>query len=229
MAQQTAPTSALYSVTVAGLDPNQNSGFVTRPTAGQGGAGRLVVATGTVLFAATTATTVATRMVRIPSNAIVKSVAFALDLAGGTATTLTGATGLLFSDNALDGTSIINAGSLTPYSSSFFTATTAMAGYTTSFTNVTYLNSAGNSATDGYNVPSSSTLPIWLAVTQGGPGPVQTPGAWAGTGATSLTTSPSYHVGVDPGGFFDVFFQPTTTTSLSAAMNFTCEVTYVTT
>lgn len=229
MAQQSNPTSALYSTVVSGLDPTQNSGFVTRPTAGQGGGGRVVTATGTVLFAATTATTVATRMVRIPSNCIVKAVKFALDLAGGTATTLTGATGLLFSDNALDGTGIINAGSLVPYSSSFFTATTAMAGYTTAFTDVTYLNSAGNSATDGYYVPSASTLPIWLAVTQGGPGPTQTAGAWAGTGATSGSTIPSYHLGVDPGGFFDVFFQPTTTTSLSAALNFTCEVTYITT
>ena len=229
MAQQTAPTSALYSVLVAGLDPNQNSGFVTRPTAGQGGAGRVVMATGTVLYAATTATTVATRMVRIPSNAVVVRLEAALDLAGGTATTLTGATGLLFSGNALDGTSIINAGSLTPYSSSFFTATTAMAGYTTSFTDITFLNSAGNSATDGYYVPSASTLPIWLAVTQGGPGPSQTAGAWAGTGAASGSTLPSYHVSSDPGGFFDIFFQPTTTTSLTAAMNFSMRVTYITT
>ena len=224
MSQQTAPTSAVKSDIITGLDATPFSRF----TAGQGGAGRVAVQSCVANIGATQATTVAMRLLRIPTNAILKKLEVVLELAGGTATTLTGALGLLWSDNSNDGTPANYVGSLTPASSSAFAATLAMAGYTLTWHDVTFQNVAGNSATDGFYVPSASEMPLWLALTQGGPAP-QTPGAWAGLGAVSLSTNALYQLNSDPGGFFDVFFQATTTTSLSAAMNFTAQATYITT
>lgn len=221
MAQQAAPTSAVLSTQITA----QDGAPFGRLTAGAGGAGLQATAAGTALISATLATTVAVRLVRIPTSALVKKVEIIIELNGATVTTLTGAIGLLWSDNSQDGTPAIDAGSLTPASSSCFAATLAMAGYTLTWHDVTFQNAAGNSATDGFYVPSASIMPIWLALSQGGPGP-QTPNAWAGLGATSLSTAPLYQLSADPGGFFDVFFQPTTTTSMSAAVNMTCQVAY---
>lgn len=223
MAQQTAPTSATKSDVIAGLDASPFQRF----QAGQGGAGRVVIANAVASIASTQATTVATRLIRLPSNAIIKKVELVIEAGGGTITTLTGALGLLWSDNANDGTPATYVGSLTPASSACFASALAMAGFT-AMTDVTYKNVTGNSVTDGFYVPSASEMPIWLALTQGGPSP-QTPGAWAGFGAVTLSTNALYQLSADPGGFFDLFFQATTTTSLSAAMNVTTQLTYVTT
>ncbi len=157
------------------------------------------------------------------------------ELAGTiTATTLIGNLGLVFSDNTNDGTGGVNSVNTLQFSCGAFAATTG-AGFDLHtvaadvLLDVTYKAQVGVSTfTDGFYTMSSSLMPIWMALTQGGPAP-QTVGAWAGYGATSLSTSPSYHLNSDPGCFFDVFFQPTTTTNLSAAAQGLCEVHYVTT
>lgn len=224
MAQQAAPTSATKSTVITNLDA---SPFV-RPAAGQGGKTRLVTAWGTAVITATQATTVATRLVRIPTNAIVKSVEIGIDLSGGTVTTATGAIGLLWSDNTnnLDGTSAANAGSLTPAASACFAYQKAFASFTDTLANCTF-DSAKNqsSVTDGFYVQSAAGAPIWQALSQGGPFP-QTAGTWAGFGAVSSSSAPLYHLSADPGGFFDVFFQATTTTSAAGSFQMTCFVTY---
>ena len=230
----TLPTSFTKSDIITGMDGTPSS----RYSAGQGGAGRVVIQTATVAVSSTLATTVGLRLVRIPTNAIVKAVKLGTD--NGTAVTATSAVatiGLVFSDNANDGTSYLNTVNAAPFSCGAFAATTG-AGYTLGaalvniaglMKDVTYQACLGVSTfTDGFYVPSASEMPIWLALTQGGPSP-QTPGAWAGYGATSLSTSPSYQLNSDPGGFFDVFLQPTTTFNISAGFQLTCEVTYITT
>ena len=226
----TLPAST--SITLSNIITNLDNTPPSRDTAGQGGGGRSVIVTGVAAVSATLATTAGVRLVRIPSNAIVKSVKVGLDINGLTFTTLTGCLGLVFSDNYLDGTGF-NYNNTLQYSCGCFAATTS-AGF--DFTaakgnmlDVTYKADLGVSTfTDGIYVPSASNMPIWLAITQGGPGP-QTPGVWAGYGATSLSTSPSYHLSADPGGFFDVFFQPTTQNNVSALFQMTCEVSYTTT
>jgi hypothetical protein len=224
MAQQTAPTSATLSTVITNLDASPQ----VRSSGGQGAPARRVTAFGTAVITATQATTVATRLVRIPSNAIVKAVRIGVELNGVTITTLTGAVGLLFSDNAnnLDGTASLNVNTLKPFSSACFCYQKAFAAIL-SMTDVTW-DSVQNesSVTDGFYVPSASGAPIWQALTQGGPFP-QAAGTWAGNGATTLSTSPSYQLTQDPGGFLDVFFQATTTTSMTGAVNMTCEVEYV--
>lgn len=229
----TLPTSFTKSDIVTGMDAYPSVRF----PAGQGGAGRVVVQTATVNVSATLASTVGVRLVRIPTNSIVKSVKIGTETAGLTATSALIALGLVFSDNVNDGTPPALAASATQYSSACFAATTS-AGYTLGaalvnthglMLDVTYKALLGASTfTDGIYVPSASEMPIWLAITQGGPSP-QTPGAWAGLGATSLSTSASYQVSSDPGGFFDVYFVPTTAFNISGAFQLTCEVTYITT
>ena len=225
-----ASTSITLSTGITNLDSTPP----LRGTAGtDNGAGRVVISTGIAAVPAALATTAGVRLVRIPSNAIVKAVKVGLDINGLTFTTLTGALGLVFSDNQFDGTTF-NYNNANPFSSGCFAATTS-AGF--DFTaakgnmlDVTYKADLGVSTfTDGIYVPSASDMPIWLAITQGGPGP-QTPGVWGGYGATSSATGTnSYQLSTDPGGYFDVFFQPTTTTNVSAIFQMTCEVTYITT
>lgn len=224
----TYPTSFVKSGVITGWDATPNA----RPSAGQGGPGRLVSAWGTALISATQATTAATRLVRIPSNAIVKTVKVGFDLNGATVTTLTGVIGLLFSDAPSDGTSAYQQGLGAQFSSACFAATTG-AGFdlhtvgSNAMVDVTYTAAVGVSTyTDGFYVPSASGMPIWLAITQGGPAP-QTDGAWAGWGATSLSTSPSYQLASDPGCYFDIYWMPTTISSISKALQMTCECTYV--
>lgn len=226
-----ATTSITKSAQITTMDALQNP----RDTAGQGGAGRLVVQSGLFTIPAALATTAGIRLVRIPSNAIVKAVKFGFELAGTiTATTLIGCVGLVFSDNTNDGTGGVNSVNAKQFSCGAFAATTS-AGFdlhsvaADTLLDITYKAQVGVSTfTDGLYCMGASTMPIWMALTQGSPGP-QTVGAWAGYGATSLSTSPSYQLNSDPGCFFDVFFQPTTTTNLSAAAQGICEVTYVTT
>ncbi len=225
-----ASTSITKSTQVTNLDASP----IVRDTAGQGAPGRLVTVTGNFSIPAALATTAGIRMVRIPSNAVVKSVKFGFELAGSlTATTLIGCVGLVFSDTTNDGTSLVNTLNAKQFSCGCFAATTS-AGFDLHtvaadiMLDITYKAQVGVSTfTDGIYTMSASNMPIWLALTQGGPAP-QTQGAWAGYGATSLSTSPSYQLSQDPGVFFDVFFQPTTTTNLSAAAQGVCEVTYFT-
>ena len=229
----TLPTSFVLSDVITGMDANPNVRF----SAGQGGAGRVVIQSSTINVSATLATTTGLRLVRIPSNSIVKAVKIGIDLAVGTATSAVAVFGLLFSDNQYDGTTAANTANANQFSSACFAATTG-AGYSLGaalvnavglMKDITYQAALGvTTFTDGFYVPSASEMPIWLAITQGGPSP-QTPGAWAGTGATSLSTSPSYQLSADPGGFFDVYMQPTTTFSIAGAFQLTTEVTYITT
>ena len=224
-----APTTVVKSGVVTGLDATPNA----RPSAGQGGSGRLVTQWGTALVGATDASTVGYRLVRIPSNAIIKSVKMGFDLNGASVTTLTLIAGLLFSD-ANDGTTPANQVNSAQFSSACFLAD-AGAGVDVStsmksqFADITFGAAGANTLstfTDGFYVPSASGMPIWLAITQGGPGP-QTDGAWAGFGRTTLTTSPSYELTQDPGGFFDIYAMPSTTNSITKAIYLTCECTYV--
>lgn len=229
----TLPTSFVKSDIITGMDGTP----FQRYSAGQGGAGRVVIQTSTVNVSATLATTVGVRLVRIPTNAIVKAVKIASDTTALTATSAVAVFGLVFSDNVNDGTSSANVNNAAQFSSGCFAATTS-AGFSLGaalvnivgvFLDITYKANLGISTfTDGVYVPSASEMPIWLAITQGGPSP-QTPGAWAGLGATTLTTSPSYQLSADPGGFFDVTMQPTTTFNISGPFQLTTEVTYVTT
>ena len=225
----TLPSSA--SITKSNIITNLDA--YNRDTAGQGGPARLATVVGVFSIPAALATTAGIRMVRIPTNAIVKSVKFGFELAGAvTATTLTANIGLVFSDSNYDGTSLVNVANTKQFSCGCFAATTsAGTAFSSAAANilldVTYNAQVNVSTfTDGIYAMSASNMPIWLAITQGGPGP-QTVGAWAGYGATSLSTSPSYQLNVDPGGYFDVFLQPTTTTNLSAAAEGMCEVTFV--
>lgn len=225
MAQQAAPTSSVKSTIITGLDATP----IVRPTYGQGGAGRNVIAKSTIQAGATDATTVAYRMVRVPTNSIIKTVRVSLELNGGTATTFSGACGLLFSDT-FDGTVNLNQGVLTPFSSACFAIASDAKATNTAWLDITFANAAnGSSVTDGFYLPGSTDLPIWLAITQGSPGPLQTQGAWAGVGATSGSTMQSYHLTQDPGGFFDLFWQPSSTNSISKTMSFSMEVAYTTT
>lgn len=221
-------TTFLKSDIITGMDAYP----IQRFPAGAGGAGRVVVQTATVNLSATLATTTSVRLVRIPSSAIVKSVKMGIDYQ--VVTTFTGIVGLLFSDQN-DSTTAPNQGQTLQFSSACFVAGASGAGLAMTTTlsgvmlDVTYKADLNVSTySDGVYVPSASEMPIWLAITQGGPAP-QTPGAWAGTGATSLTTSPSYQLSADPGGFFDVYFQPTVTLSATGTVQLTTEVTYITT
>jgi hypothetical protein len=227
---------AVTSQTKSSLITDLDAAPGVRDTSGRGGGARMVTAVGNFTIPAALATTAGIRMVRIPSDAIIKKVSFGFELAGTiTATTLIGCIGLVYSDNAMDGTGAVNVAQTKQFSCGCFAATTG-AGFDLHsvaadvLLDVTYKAQVGVSTfTDGIFAMGASSMPIWLALTQGSPGPAQTVGAWAGYGATSLSTSPSYQLNQDPGCFFDVFFQPTSTTNLSAAAQGICEVTYVTT
>lgn len=149
-----------------------------RLSAGSGGAAHIQRYEATVIPSATPASASYYPMIRLPSNAIVKRVAVAVDVLPGT---FTADVTLFFSDNAMDGTDA-NAGVGLPVNS----LTGASAFFANAFvfgtagpaagvlTDLTYKNVA---AASGYK-PSTSILPLWQA---------------AGL--------PS-----DPAGFFDVSF-----------------------
>ena len=182
------------------------------------GPGRLVRKMGMIVPGITDATTVVYRMVRVPSNACIQRVAVGFDnIAGGAITTFTGNVGVYFSDSTSDGTSVGNVGSTTAISDSFFAYELAMAtffyvvGTDPSNTiglfapvDITFQNSSGNSVTDGYYLPSLSYLPLWKAMNTG-----------SNTGAAGVTTGGASTMTSDPGGYFDICFHATTTTSIS--------------
>lgn len=193
-----------------------------RATAGQGGLTKTFVIEGSGLCPINMPTTNFLPLVRIPSNAIVKEVLLALDVAPSTS--LTGSLGLVFSA-ANDGTSAslrstyaLTGAAPAIFSQSAFLYATAISTYT-KFTDVTFANATGNSVTDGFYVPSAITKPIWQALNAGGQ---------AGLGAATSGAAPgAFTSGAsDPGGFFDVTWFETTTGVNTSAVWLTCRVKY---
>jgi hypothetical protein len=178
-----------------------------RPTAGQGGPAELKSIMGTITVTNGDTSSFAYRMIRLPTNAVVRSLKVALDAA---ATTFAGTVGLYFSDDPApsDGTNILNIGTL--FSASFFAFQYDIHANAGSWADITFQNAGGNSATDGFYVPSASNQPLWMAVAQGG---YQSTKNFAGLGAASGATQPGFHMAADPGGFFDIVWINTSTVS----------------
>lgn len=196
---------------------------IVRPTAGQGGPAELKTCMATVTAVQGDTSSFAYRMVRLPTNAIVRSVRVGLD-SQGTVTTFAGSIGLYFSDMpqpGSDGTNQLNIGVI--FSASFFAFQyTPVVVTSGGLVDVTYQNATGNSATDGWYVPSASNQPLWQADAQGG---YQTTKNFAGFGAASSATAPGFHMASDPGGFFDIVWANTSTVN-SASLQLTMEVTW---
>ncbi len=219
----TAPTTNLLkSGVITNLDatPIVRSSFAVS-------AGGLIRYVGTVTPAASQATTDLIRIVRIPSNLCVQRVAVILDTA---VTTLTGNVGLWYSDSTTDGTNIGNAGNLTAISSAFFASVLPMATFSyvvgTDPANVIGLSApvditfAASSLafTDANYVPSQMGNPIWLAVANLLALQTTPVGAFTQTSQQAHFNTASAGASVyvrsdDPGGFFDICFQETTTGS----------------
>ncbi len=218
----TAPTTATKSAQITNLDASP----IVVNNAGNGAPGRLMRVQSTITPTASQATSVLNRLVRIPSNAIVSRVAVILDSAG---TTITGNIGLYFSD-ANDGTSPQYRGVLTAISNCFFTDTLAMATYCyvvgtdpanvvglSAPVDVTFANSGGANY-DGVYLPSQSGLPIWKAVYNSLVG-LTTNAAGAFTSAAGVIAVTS-----DPGGYFDIGLQLTSTgSSANKALTTICD------
>ena len=238
-APQTAPTTSTgASKTIVNLDAQPQ----IRASAGGGAPGRLVMQYGTAVLAINAATSNLVRLVRIPSNCIVTRVRLALDTSPSTS--LTGALGLWYSDasNETDGTSLINAGNLTAISSAFFMPATAISTWNTPSgtstvtaagapIDVTFANVAG-AYTDGQYIFSQAYLPIWQAVAnslalQTTPVGAFTKSAIDSNFGTASAGGSVYVRSVDPGGFFDICYQETTTGVNTGAINLTCFVEYV--
>lgn len=232
----TAPATAPTTATLSGAITNLDATPIVRNSGGGYAFGHVQTAIATITPTASQATSVLNRLVRIPSNAIVRKVSILLDAA---ATTLTGNIGLWYSDNTNDGTSGVNAGNLTAISSAFFAYQLVMGGFTptqsgagghstdpTDGTNVqlaqgpveiTFANAQG-AMTDGQYIPSQSFNPIWQAVANS-LALVTTPvGAFTNSSqaphfATASAGGSVYVRSDDPGGYFDICLQLTSTGS----------------
>jgi hypothetical protein len=210
-----APTSAVLSNIITGLDATP----IIRPGVGQVSS-LLQRYLATITPAATQAASVLSRLVRVPSNAIIERVAVAFDAVS--TTTFTGNIGLWYSDNSNDGTSLLNAGNLTAISSTFFASAVAMGALVVP-TDETFAASAVN-ATDGNYLPSQSFLPIWQAVANSLALQTTPTGAFTNVGQAAHFNTPSvggvnYVRSDDPGGFFDICVQ-LTTAGVGAAFKF---------
>ncbi len=95
----------IYSSVLTGLDAVP----LVRPSAGAGASGRVKTQVGTVAIPTASAIGATAAAVRIPSNAMVKSVMLALDAA---VTTLDLDVGLYFSDSPNDGTPVLDQGTV---------------------------------------------------------------------------------------------------------------------
>jgi hypothetical protein len=231
-APATAPTTAVKSNVITNLDASP----MVRASAGGGAFGRIMRAQTTYTPAATQATSVLARMVRIPSNCIVSKVEVLLD-GVTTADGYVANVGLWYSD-AQDGTSLVNVGNLTAISSAFFasafdlgqfspvmssltsgdgtiTSPSADDGTTVQlgqgFVDITFANTLG-AMTDGQYIPSQSYLPIWQAVSNSLALQTTPVGAFTATSLTGQFTVASaggsvYVQGQDPGGYFDIGIQ----------------------
>jgi hypothetical protein len=236
----TAPVTAPTTATNSGIITNLDATPIIRATSGFGAAGALQRAVGTITPTASQATSVLNRLVRIPSNAIVHRVAIICDTAP---TTLTGNIGLWYSDTSTDGTGTANVANLTAISSAFFASALAMATFL-------YLpgtdpsNTIGLSApvdvtfaaqtllfTDANYVPSQAVFPIWQAVANLLALQTTPVGAFTQTSQQAHFNTPSAGASVyvrsdDPGGYFDVCLQLTSTGS-GANVKVTCMVDYI--
>lgn len=223
-APATAPTSAVSSSVITNYDAFP----IVRPNAGNGGASVVQRIQATITPAASQAVTVLSRIVRVRSNAIINKVAVILDSA---ATTLTGNVGIWYSDTN-DGTNPANQGNLTAISSAFFAYQLAMATFTylpgTDPANVVGLSApvditfaaATLALTDGNYVPSQSGYPLWQAIAnllalQTTPVGAFTNSSQAPHFNTASAGGSVYVRSDDPGGFFDICLQLTTTGSVA--------------
>ena len=205
----TAPTTNVKGTVITSLDATPP----VRTTAGSGAPSGVYRVVGVNTFAINHATSALVRFVRIPSNAIVQSVKVALDAAPSTS--LVGNFGLWFSTGD-DGTSVSNRGNLTAISSAFFadtiTFTTFNVGVTTPFApvDITFGNSGGTNY-DGVYLPSQAVNPIWQAVYNSLVG-LTTNAAGAFTTASGQHYIPNGgSTMTDPGGYFDIGCQLTST------------------
>lgn len=140
----------LKSTAITNLDASPR----VENTAGKGAPGRLVSVNST-LPAMTTGNTAGgiMRVVRIPSNCVVKNVAWAADT---TVTVVDCDVGLYYSDVA-DGTSATNvAAANTPIDADFFASAVDMKTISTAWQYVTFES--------GVYLPSKANQPIWQAV-----------------------------------------------------------------
>lgn len=191
-----------------------------------GASGRLQTIVGSGLADINMATTHYLPLIRIPTNAVVHKLEICCDTAP--TTSLTGSVGLAFSDgndgtpNALKSTHKLSGGTCNIFSQSFFFYAAAITAYVGLWTDITFQNYTGNSAADGFYVPSASNLPLWQA-TQGSLNGVSKLGA-----ATSGAAPGAFTSGVsDPGGFFDICFFSTTTGVNTAAVTVNLRCTYL--
>lgn len=232
----TAPLTTVKSNVITNLDASP----LVRPSAGGGAAALVHRQIATITPAASQATSVLDRMCRIPSNAVGVRVYLLWDAATTTSTTNVG---LWYSDSTTDGTSVINQGNLTAISSAFFASVIAMATFAAvpgtdpsntiglggGFIEVTFMNSGG-AFTDGQYLPSQLGNPIWLAVAnslalQTTPVGAFTSAAIAPHFQTASAGGSVYVRSDDPGGYFDVCLQFTSTGS-SANQKVTMMVEY---
>ena len=225
----TAPTSSTRTTVITNLDATP----LVRATAGQGSIVRLQSIVGTGVMGINAATTVLTRLVRVPSNCIVHKVALILDTAPSTS--LTGSVGVWYSDSTTDGTSLLNQGNLTAISSAFFLPATVITTWNTVATatvtnasapvDITFGNIAG-AYTDGQYIPSQCLNPLWKAIANSLALQTTPVGAFTNTAIaphfqTASTGGSVYVRSDDPGGYFDICFQETTTGVNTGAINIT--------
>jgi len=222
----TAPVTAPTTATLSGIITNLDATPSVRANSGMGAAGRMMRAQGTITPTASQATSVLNRMVRVPTNASIQRVSVILDTS---ATTLTGNVGVWYPDDARF-CSKENVSNLTAISSSFFAAALPMATCTylvgTDPANVVGLSApvdityaaATLAYTDGNYVPSQSGNPLWKAIAnllalQTTPVGAFTSSAIAPHFGTASAGASVYVRSDDPGGFFDICLQLTSTGS----------------
>lgn len=209
----TAPVAAPTTATNSGVITNLDATPIVRNSFNVS-AGGLIRYVSTITPTITQATSVLNRLVRVPSNMIVTRVAACVDASGGTTPINIG---LWYSDDTRDGTNVVNAGNLTAISSAFFASVLSIGSIVTP-TEYTFNNAAG-AFTDGQYIPSQSTMPIWQAVANSLA--LQT----TPVGAFTVSTGPQPHFNTasvggtvyvrsdDPGGYFDICVQLTSTGS----------------
>ncbi len=232
----TAPTTSTKSAVITNLDATP----LVRATAGAGSVGVVSRQWGMAVAPINMATSNMLRLVRIPSNAIVQCVRLMLDTAPSTS--LTGAVGLWYSDSTGDGTSLVNQGNLTAISSAFFLPATVITTWNTPSgtatvtssgapVDITFANAAGG-YTDGQYIPSQAQYPIWQAVAnslalQTTPVGAFTKSAIDSNFGTASAGGSVYVRSTDPGGYFDICYQETTTGVNTGAINMSCFVDFI--
>jgi hypothetical protein len=212
-----------------------------RLTAGQHGLATTFEQTGTGIIPVNFPTTNFLPLVRIPANAVVHQVLIATDTFPSTS--LEFDVGLCWSNGSYqgltDGTqaAFLSTYALTGAVADIFSQSAFAYNYTYSTTtpalglwqDITFQNALGNSATDGFYVPSASVKPIWQALAAGGTGGLgKATAAVVGNGAGScflacpvLNGVPTY-----PFGYLDVTLFSTVTGVNTAAVNVSLRVIY---